>query len=128
MSKIDTLNNMQQIMTEMRPLLVEARIHPTMLTMPEITDIRGENYRDILEASAWLKAIFSGAYRELVKIKQSLPDDVWRNQKSFGFSDLPEFQLLLKCQKAVRKNWYLTRPPFFSRKLRKKHGKSSSKN
>ena len=128
MNKIDMLNNMQQIMTEMRPLLVEARIHPTMLTMPEITDIKDENYQGILDASAWLKAIYIGEYRELVKIKQSLPDDVWRNQKSFGYSDLPEFQHLLKCQKAVRKNWYLTRPAFFSRKLRKKHGESCPKN
>ena len=129
-SKIDMIGEISTLLDEMRPLLIEAGIHSSMLKMPDIYDIKDEKVTSLRQALKWTRNIYFGLYKQLEDVKDFLPQSVWDNHLQFGAYDLAEMRLLRQFQTRIRKTWYNTRPGFFltktRKKIRKKHGKSRS--
>lgn len=114
-------NNVETLLNEMKPLLVEAGVPERQVAMPkgrEPEEIKINQYSDAFD---WLHDLkMSPAWESLLRAKALLPDHAWANYKAIGIKGSREQIILERAQAGVRRGWKQNRPSFFGRTYRPK--------
>lgn len=108
--------DVEALLTEMKPLLVEAGIPERQVKMPEGKPAEEIPIDQYVKAFDWLhKLATSPEWYELHRIKALCPDHVWANYKAMQITGLREQLMLQACQFEIRKLWKNKRPSLFGR-------------
>jgi len=135
LSKADMICEMQVMVNEMGPMILESGIkhnyldhHPDAILLP-IEMIR--------EAYRWIKNIFKTSYDDVMIIRKLLPEDMWKRYMAWGdFGEHREVVLLTEKLKIFKKAIVTqTKPDFYKKglvnaefkKLKKSESKARSK-
>lgn len=103
------------LINEMRPVLLDAGIPENQITMPKADPIRIK-FDSYVRIYDWLHNIYlSEEYAGILKVKKLLPEYVWNNYKAFGVRGLPEQLLLGSAGEKLQKLWRKNRPQFLGR-------------
>ena len=111
--------NVQALIDDMRPLLLQAGIPERQTNMPEADpeDIKSERYVEIFD---WLHALrMSPEWEKTTKARALVPEYVWENYRLHEIRGLQEQIILENANIALRKAWKRSRPFFFGRKFKK---------
>lgn len=112
-------DDVQALIDEMRPLLLQAGIPQRQVTMPEAEpeDIKSERYVEIFD---WLHALkLSPEWDTTVKARALVKEDVWEMYRLHEIKGLQEQLILEAANIKLRKAWKRNRPFFFGRKFKK---------
>lgn len=108
--------NVEKLLSDMRPLLLQAGIPERQTLMPtgrEPDRIKLEVY---VEAFDWLHRIYtSGEWAATVKARKLVPEERWATYKAHGFTGLQEQLILESANIKLRKVWKFQRPSFFGK-------------
>lgn len=110
--------DVEKLLTEVRPHLLRAGIPERQLKMPEAKpeDIKSERYVEIFD---WLHKLKTGPeYTKLMKVWRLVAPEVWQGYIDNEIKGLQEQKLLEAAQIDIRKAWKLNRPFFFGRKFK----------
>lgn len=114
-------SQLENLLSEMRPLLVDAGIPEKQVQMPIgklPEDIKIDQY---VKAFDWLHELkISREWEVLVAAKALLPQAAWANYKALNMKGLREQVILESAQALVRKAWRNKRPSFFGRTYKPK--------
>lgn len=97
-------------------MLREATIKEGYLQVPDGAEICRSEF--IIEAYKWLDKIFDGTFKELMKVRGLLPEEMWARYKAWGegFDEHREVKMLKAALIAFRKSIVnMKRPDFFKR-------------
>lgn len=112
-------DDVQKLIDEMRPLLLQAGIPERQTKMPEAEpeEIKSERYVEIYD---WLHALkLSSEWDTVKKARGLVKEYVWVNYKATGVQGLQEQIILENANIKLRKIWKRNRPFFFGRKFKK---------
>lgn len=112
-------DNVQSLINEMRPLLLQAGIPERQIIMPDAKpeEIKSERYIEIFD---WLHDLrMSPEWASAAKARSLVKEYVWANYKATGVQGLQEQIILEAANIKLRKAWKRDRPFFFGRKFKK---------
>jgi len=114
MNKKGSINKIRRLFDEMRPILIEAGINFKFYELPEKDQVKVEWCHEALN---WLKEIYESVYKDTLKIKELLPEEIWLRYKLWG--DFDEHREVILLNTALRKLHsrmvVLKRPIFFKK-------------
>lgn len=112
-------DNVEALLWQMRPLLVEAGVPERQVQMPTGRDPSEIKIPQYVKAFDWLHELrISREWQTLVAAKALLPQSAWDNYKAMGMHGLREQLILESAQLAIRKAWKTKRPTFFGCKYK----------
>jgi hypothetical protein len=114
-------SQVESLLNELRPLLVEAGIQEHQVKMPTGREVDEIPIPQYVKAFDWLHELkISREWEVLLAAKALLPQLAWDNYKALGMRGLREQVILESAQLAIRKAWKDKRPSFFGRHYKPK--------
>lgn len=113
--------DVEKLLSQMRPLLLEAKIPERQTKMPEGRPPDQIPVEQYVKAFDWLHKLSQTAeYLELKRVYGLLKPATWQAYRANAITGLREQLLLEAASIALRKAWKLNRPSFFGRVYRGK--------
>lgn len=112
----EAFENVEAMLNELAPLLLEAGIPAHQVKMPvgrKPEEIKIEQYASAFD---WLHRLsISLQYDAVRKAKALRTEELWASYRAYGFKNLQEQVILEKAQDGLRRAWRQNRPSFFGR-------------